>query len=54
MTATAIARTMGRTVDLTLVEFDAIGTIRDTVSRTVASLPDHGAYLARNCGAEKN
>lgn len=31
-----------------------LATIRDTVSRTVTSLPDHGAYLARYCGAEKN
>lgn len=54
MTATAIGRTMGHTINLTLVESDAIGTIRDTVSRTVASLPDHDAYLARYCGAGKH
>ncbi|WCM25112.1 tryptophan 7-halogenase [Sphingomonas sp. QA11] len=28
-----------------------LGTIRDNVSRTVASLPEHGAYVARYCGA---
>ena len=28
-----------------------LGTIRDKVSRTVASLPEHGAYVARYCGA---
>ena len=28
-----------------------LATIRDTVARTVASLPDHGAYVARYCGA---
>jgi tryptophan halogenase len=28
-----------------------LGTIRDNVTRTVASLPEHGAYVARYCGA---
>ncbi|MBO9711558.1 tryptophan halogenase family protein [Sphingomonas sp.] len=28
-----------------------LSTIRDNVSRTVAGLPDHGAYVARYCGA---
>jgi tryptophan halogenase len=28
-----------------------LGTIRDHVARTVASLPEHGAYVARYCGA---
>ena len=27
-------------------------TLRDQVSRTVAALPDHGAYVARYCGAQ--
>ena len=26
------------------------GGIRETVARTVASMPDHGAYVARYCG----
>ena len=28
-----------------------LGGIRDNVARTVAGLPDHGAYVARYCGA---
>ncbi|MGN6818275.1 MAG: tryptophan halogenase family protein [Sphingomonas sp.] len=33
-------------------ELDALlGNLRDTVARTVASLPEHGAYVARYCGA---
>ncbi|MDB5707805.1 MAG: tryptophan halogenase [Sphingomonas bacterium] len=28
-----------------------LGTIRDNVTRTVAALPEHGAYVARYCGA---
>jgi tryptophan halogenase len=28
-----------------------LGMLRETVSRTVASLPEHGAYVARYCGA---
>ena len=27
-------------------------TLRDQVSRTVSALPDHGAYVARYCGAQ--
>ena len=30
-----------------------LASIRDTVSRTVASLPEHGAYVARYCGAAR-
>jgi len=29
-----------------------LSTIRDNVARTVAGLPDHGAYVARYCGAD--
>ena len=29
-----------------------LGSLRDNVSRTVASLPEHGAYVARYCGAK--
>jgi tryptophan halogenase len=28
-----------------------LGMLRETVTRTVATLPDHGAYVARYCGA---
>ena len=29
-----------------------LATLREQVSRTVAALPDHGAYIARYCGAQ--
>ena len=31
-----------------------LATIRETVTRTVASLPEHGAYVARYCGAARS
>jgi len=27
-----------------------LGSLRDTMRRTVAGLPEHGAYVARYCG----